>query len=78
MATDVQKDEQEAIRKRIAQWERSSTRINAMRAEEIRNTSTPDAMRVFKGSALWAAKHRPAKLSSGLVEQQRWFRKLGK
>lgn len=70
--------EADAIRKRITQWENADTVMRRLRDEDIRETDTASAMKLFEGSAAWAAQHRPAEPWSGLVEQQRWFSKLRK
>ncbi len=68
--------EKAAIKERIAAWDRAAPVLQAVRDADIRASDTGQAMRIFSGSALWAAVHRPAPPSSGLVEQQRWFMKL--
>lgn len=71
--TDLEKEQ---IKQHILAWSRASVAMDAVRDEDIRSANTHDAMRVFSGSANWAATHRPASPTSGLVEQQRWFMKL--
>jgi len=68
--TDLEK---ELTQQRILAWKRASVAMDAVRDEDTRSANTHDAMRVFSGSANWAATHRPASPTSGLVEQQRWF-----
>jgi hypothetical protein len=65
-----------ALRKRIKQWQQSAPVLQQVRDEDIRHADTKIAMRIFTGSADWAAKHRPPAPGSGLVEQQRWFMRL--
>ena len=66
----------EALRAYAARWERAAPLLQQLRDAEIRAADTAQAMRIFSGSAMWAVTHRPAALTSGLVEQQRWFMKL--
>ena len=71
--TEAEKD---AIRKRIGQWKRAAPVMQRLRDETIRSADIARTMRIYKGSATWAIKHRPAKPWSGLVEQQLWFKKM--
>lgn len=61
---------------RVEQWKRAGRVIEETRAEEIRKADTAQAMRALTGSVLAELQRRPAEPTSGLVEQQRWFRKL--
>jgi hypothetical protein len=65
-----------ALRNRIQQWQRAAPVLQQVRDEDIRSADTKIAMRIFTGSAAWAAKHRPPTPASGLVEQQHWFMQL--
>ena len=67
--------EKEAIKDRIAAWNRAAPVLEAVRDEDIRHADTAAAMKSFAGAALWAVRHRPPAPDSGLVEQQRWFQK---
>jgi hypothetical protein len=72
------KSQASALRDRLEQWKRAAPVLQQVRDEDIRRADTKDAMRIFTGSAAWAAKHRPPLPASGLVEQQRWFMQLTK
>lgn len=71
--TDTQKS---ALQQLIEQWQLAAPVLQQVRDEDIRHADTKEAMRIFTGSANWAAKHRPPAAASGLVEQQRWFMRL--
>jgi len=61
---------------RVGQWRRAGEVMEKMQAEEIRTADTAQAMRALTGAVLAELQRRPAEPTSGLVEQQRWFRKL--
>jgi len=64
------------VRQRVLQWQKAAPELDKIRDEEIRNANTQKAMRFFQGSVLEELKRTPASLTSGLAEQQRYFRKL--
>ncbi len=64
------------VRQRIRQWQRAAPELDRIRQEEIRGADTQRAMRFFEGSVLAELKRTSASPTSGLVEQQRLFRKL--
>ena len=65
-------------RRWVATWVEAGPELQKIRDAEIRAAVTSQAMRIFTGSATWAAKSRPPAPTSGLVEQQHWFMKLAR
>lgn len=61
---------------RVEQWARARKVMDMVRSEEIHSAETARAMRNFTGAVLAELQRRPAPPSSGLVEQQRWFRRV--
>jgi hypothetical protein len=57
-------------------WKRAGPLLEKIREEEVRNADTQAAFRAFAGMALHIIRSRPPEPTSGLVEQQRWFRLL--
>jgi len=68
--------EKAAIRDRIAQWQRAAPVLRRLRYEDIRAADTMAAIETFNGFFRDAARRYAPKPTSGLVEQQYWFRKL--
>ena len=64
------------VRQRVLQWQKAAPELDRIRDEEIRNANTQKAMRFFQGSVLEELKRTAASPTSGLAEQQRYFRKL--
>ncbi len=64
------------VRKRVLQWQKAANELDRIRQEEIRGADTQKAMRFFQGSVLEELRRTPASQTSGLTEQQRYFRKL--
>lgn len=63
-------------RERIRQWREATPVLEALREEDIRRADTARALECFRGMVLALLPSHPPSSSSGLVEQQRWFRKL--
>jgi hypothetical protein len=60
----------------VNNWKTLGPELERMREEEIRNENTIRAFEVFEGMAFLANRNFPPEPTSGLVEQQRWFRIL--
>lgn len=58
----------------VDMWRRAGPELERMREEEVRRENTIAAFETFKGMALLAIRDHPPEPTSGLVEQQRWFR----
>jgi hypothetical protein len=65
-----------ALSARVGQWQRAGEVMDRVRREEIQGAETARALRNFTGAVLAELRRRPERTTSGLVEQQRWFRKL--
>jgi len=72
----VTQEEREAIRARIEQWNRAAPVLEELRRRAIQESDTIRAIDAFAGLFRHAAASFSPKPTSGLVEQQRWFRKL--
>jgi len=72
--TDLQRA---SIQRSIEAWKRASPVLDRIRREDIRASDTVSSIAAFRGTALAKVKTHPPALTSGLVEQQRWFRLLG-
>ena len=68
--------ELQVARRWVATWVEAGPELQKIRDADIRAADTRQALRIFTGSATWAARNRPPAPTSGLVEQQRWFMKL--
>ena len=68
-------DEREQARRWVEAWKSAGPELERMRREEIRRADTPRAMTALLGLYRAGCRLRPPRPSSGLVEQQRWFRK---
>jgi hypothetical protein len=66
------------IRSRVRQWDVVAPALQGIRDSDIRCANTPRAMKFFTGAVLAALPNRPPLPWSGLVEQQRVFRKIKK
>lgn len=57
-------------------WIRAGAVLEKVRQNDVKLADTASAMRSFTGSVLHAVRTRPPAQTSGLVEQQRLFRKF--
>jgi len=60
----------------MAQWERATIIMRRLRHEDIRAADTVEAIECFNGFFRDAARRQVPRPTSGLVDQQYWFRKL--
>ncbi len=56
-------------------WLAGHARAEELRLRELKNVSTPEAIRSFDRAFRWAIREYPPPPTSGLVEMQRWFMK---
>ena len=71
--TDLQRA---GIQRSVEAWKRAAPVLESVRRADIRAAKTISSIAAFRGTALAKAKTHPPALTSGLVEQQRWFRRL--
>jgi hypothetical protein len=67
-------DEKTDMQRWLYALEEADPELQRMREEKVRATNTMAAFDAFKGVALQYARDHPPEPTSGLVEQQRWFR----
>jgi len=57
-------------------WRNAGPRLEVLRREAIRNADTTQAILSLDGAFRSALLHHPPAPTSGLVEQQAWFKKI--
>jgi hypothetical protein len=70
--------DKELIKAKALQWSKAESMLQEVRDNDIRLADTARAMKFFSGAVLAALPKHPPRPWSGLVEQQRHFRKLQK
>jgi hypothetical protein len=60
----------------VAAWRRAGEKMAELRRDELRNIDTQQALLNLADAYESCRLHHPPRPTSGLVEQQRWFRKL--
>ena len=68
--------ERDRIRQWVAGWKAAGARMEELRREELRHTDTQQSLISLAGAFESCRLHYQPLPTSGLVEQQRWFRKL--
>jgi hypothetical protein len=72
---EMTEQEMADARKWVAAWKRAAPELERMRRQDIRDADTIRSMPAFDGLFEAAVRDFPPKPTSGLVEQQRFFRK---
>jgi hypothetical protein len=60
----------------VQRWRRTDTALAAIKRSELEKLHTPTALAQLAEAFDMALRTAPTRLSSGLVEQQRYYRKL--
>ena len=68
--------ETDAMRQWVARWQKAGPELARVRLHELRHTDTAAAIGQLEDSFQAALLHYPARVTSGLTEQQRWFKRL--
>lgn len=66
------------LRQWVQAWEDAGPRLDELRREEIRHTNTQRSLMQLAGAFESCRLHYKPLPTSGLIEQQRWFRRLAK
>lgn len=66
-------EEKARAQKCVDAWRRAGPELERMRRKDIRQADTARSIPAFDGLFEGAIRDFPAKPTSGLVEQQRWF-----
>lgn len=67
-------EEKSRAQRCVDAWRRAGPELERMRRADIRRADTVRSIPAFDGLFEGAIRDFPAKPTSGLVEQQRWFR----
>jgi hypothetical protein len=74
--TDSRDTKNSGAQKWVDTWIHAGDALEKIRRSEVKLADTAEALRFFTGSVLHVLRTRPAAQISGLVEQQRIFRKF--
>ncbi|MEO8636448.1 MAG: hypothetical protein ABI587_14330 [Gemmatimonadales bacterium] len=64
------------IRESVAAWGRAGPELERIRRAELRQIDTVRTIQALSGLVLVTLQERGERTSSGLVEQQMWFRRI--
>ncbi|MFZ1935166.1 MAG: hypothetical protein WBL72_16830 [Thermoguttaceae bacterium] len=70
--------EREQLRRWVAAWKRAGERMDELRREELPHTDTQQSLLSLASAFESCRLHYTPLPTSGLVEQQYWFRRLAK
>jgi len=68
--------ETDAMRQWVARWQKAGPELARIRRQELRRTDVAASIEQLEDSFQSALLNYPARLTSGLIEQQRWFKRL--
>jgi hypothetical protein len=74
--TDPRETKNSAAQRWVDTWIHAGAALEKVRQSDVKLADTAGALRSFTGSVLQVVRTRPAAQTSGLVEQQRIFRKF--
>jgi hypothetical protein len=74
--TDSRETKNSGAQKWVDTWIHAGDALEKIRRSDVKLADTAEALRSFTGSVLHVLRTRPAAQTSGLVEQQRIFRKF--
>ncbi len=60
----------------IRTWQRAGAALKEIKRQELQSYDYAKNLPILDDMLQWAYKHRTTRLTSGLVEQQRWFMKM--
>lgn len=64
------------MRQWVARWQKAGPELERIRLQELRHTDVAASIERLEDSFQSALRNYPARLTSGLIEQQRWFKRL--
>ncbi len=70
--------ESDAIQHWAACWKTASVRMAELRSDRLRNIDTQQSLRNLADAFESCRIHHRPRPTSGLIEQQRWFRRIAK
>lgn len=68
--------EKERVKHWVHTWQKAGEALEEIKRQELRNYDYNKNLPLIDDMLQWACEHRAPRLTSGLVEQQRWFMKL--
>ena len=68
--------EKKMMKKWVETWKRAGPILEEIRKEELSNFDYRKNKHIIDEMLQWTIDHAEPRMSSGLVEQQRWFMKL--
>jgi hypothetical protein len=71
-------DSNDDIKRWVETWKKAGPELDAIRRRELREIDTKTALESMSDAFESARLHFPPEPTSGLVEQQAWFKKLRK
>jgi hypothetical protein len=74
--TDFRETQNSGAQRWVDTWIHAGDALKKIRHSDVKLADTAEALRSFTGSVLHVLRTRPAAQTSGLVEQQRIFRKF--
>ncbi|MBI4350808.1 MAG: hypothetical protein HY550_05170 [Elusimicrobia bacterium] len=66
----------DAMREWVARWRKTGPELERIRLQELRQVVVGSSIEQLEDSFQSALLNYPARTSSGLIEQQRWFMRL--
>ena len=69
-------DKEKQLRAWVQAWQQAEKALKEIKRQELRSYDYEKNLPLVDSMLQWAYEHRTERLTSGLIEQQRWFMKL--
>jgi hypothetical protein len=69
-------NEKQQLRAWVQTWQQAEKALKDIKQQELRHYDYEKNWPLIDSMLQWAYEHRTERLTSGLIEQQRWFMKL--
>ncbi|NQT23985.1 hypothetical protein HQ585_01385 [candidate division KSB1 bacterium] len=69
-------DKDQSLKKWALQWEKTNKALDSVKASELQNINIEQVIQQLDCAFRMALKNEPLRPHSGLIEMQKWFRKL--
>jgi hypothetical protein len=68
--------DKEELRLWVETWKKAGKALEEIKRHKLQSYNYPENQEIIDSMLQFAYKHRKPRLTSGLVEQQRWFMKM--
>lgn len=72
----MKKTDNDVVTRWVRTWQQAGAALQQIKRQELQSYDYVKNLSIIDDMLQWAYEHRTPRLTSGLVEQQRWFMKM--